>query len=150
VAQAVAALGMTVANVVVHMAGFFIVFAYLQYVRRHGLVSHGLTHILRVLLAATVCIIVLHGIEVAMWAVLFRWVGAFPDAATALYFSLGSYSTVGAKGIALPHQWRMLEGVEALVGALMFGLSTAFIFSVITVVKQMWQNHQQEKQGLSV
>jgi len=32
----------------------------------------------------------------------------------------------------LPHEWRLLSGVEALTGILMCGWSTGFFFAVVT------------------
>ena len=145
--QALAALCLTVASVLLHVGGFFSIFVYLQHVRQGDPLSHGPIYIIRLVLGVTLLIVALHLIEVSFWAVWFQWVGAFPDASTALSFSLGSYSTVGTQDLVLPHQWRMLGSFEGLVGALLFGLSTAFIFSVINAVIHMWENHQHHQQS---
>ena len=143
--QVLAALGLTGASVLVHVAGFLIVLRYLDLVRQHKPALHGRFYVIRLVVEVTLWIVVLHLTEVALWAAFLLWVGACPDAATALYFSLGSYSTVGTHELSLPHQWRMLRGFEALAGALMFGLSTAFIFSIINAVLQISHNHEYQK-----
>ena len=76
-------------------------------------------------------IIVLHGLQILLWAGFYRW-KCFPSWESALYFSAGSYSTVGTGDLLLPRAWRILGVVESGTGVLMGGLSVAFIFAVIT------------------
>ena len=61
----------------------------------------------------------------------------FHDWPAAMYFSLGCYSTAGGDQVVLPREWKLLEGVEAMLGALMFGVSTAFLFGVITEIHRL-------------
>jgi hypothetical protein len=79
----------------------------------------------------TSIIIVLHGLQILLWAGFYRW-KCFPSWESALYFSGGSYSTVGTGDLLLPRMWRILGVVESGTGVLMGGLSVAFIFAVIT------------------
>lgn len=76
-------------------------------------------------------LIVLHTLEIGVWAVFYYWKGCLPDAETAFYFSGVTYATVGYGDIVLPQAWRMLSLFEGLTGILMCGLSTAFFFAVI-------------------
>jgi hypothetical protein len=79
----------------------------------------------------TSIIIVLHGLQILLWAWFYRW-KCFPSWESALYFSAGSYSTVGTGDLLLPRTWRMLGVVESGTGVLMGGLSVSFIFALIT------------------
>ena len=56
----------------------------------------------------------------------------FPSWESALYFSTGSYSTVGSEDLLLPRTWRILRVVESGTSVLMGGLSVSFIFALIT------------------
>ena len=76
--------------------------------------------------------ILLHLIEIALWASLYEWTGAMPDLASALYFSAVTYTTTGYGDVVLPEAWRLVGGVEALTGILMCGLSTGFFFVVVS------------------
>lgn len=78
----------------------------------------------------TTIIVILHGLQVLLWAGFYRW-KCFPSFESALYFSAASYSTVGSGDLLLPRGWRILGVVESGIGVLMFGLSVAFIFAVI-------------------
>jgi voltage-gated potassium channel Kch len=55
-----------------------------------------------------------------------------PDAQTAFYFSIVTYTTTGYGDLVLPEPWRVLGGIEALTGILMCGWSTGFFFAVLS------------------
>ena len=92
---------------------------------------HAMARYTFVLILAFFVLILLHLTETSIWAVFFLWRGLFPDFETALYFSLGSYSTIGYGDVVLPQRWRMLGGIEGLSGVLLCGISAAFVFAVI-------------------
>jgi len=84
-----------------------------------------------VLIMAFFVLIILHLTETAIWGAFYFWRGLFPDFETSLYFSLGSYTTIGYGDVVLPQRWRMLGGIEGLSGVLLCGLSAAFIFALV-------------------
>ena len=86
------------------------------------------------LITVFVIIIILHLTEAGLWAIFYLWYGLFKDFETAFYFSLKSYSTVGYGDVLLPDNWRLLGTVEAISGALLCGLSTAFLFAIINAL----------------
>jgi len=79
-------------------------------------------------------IIALHVIECVIWAGFYRGGGLFQNFESALYFSLTSYSTAGYGDVVLPPNWRLLGTIEAISGALLCGLSTAFLFAIVTAL----------------
>jgi voltage-gated potassium channel Kch len=76
--------------------------------------------------------VLLHLIEVTVWALFYLWKDAMPDLPSALYFSAVTYTTTGYGDLVLPEQWRLVGGVEALTGILMCGWSTGFFFAVVS------------------
>jgi hypothetical protein len=84
-----------------------------------------------VIVRFTSIIIVLHGLQILLWASFYRW-KCFPSWESALYFSTGSYTTAGTGDLLLPRTWRIVGVVESGTGVLMGGLSVGFIFAVIT------------------
>jgi len=76
---------------------------------------------------------VLHGIEAAIWAAAYVWLGALDSPADAMLYSVGAMTTAGASGLTLERHWRMMGALEAAGGMLLFGISTAYIFAVIQV-----------------
>jgi len=86
--------------------------------------------------------ILLHLVEIAMWAGFYTWRDALPDMTTALYFSAMTYTTTGYGDVVLAGQWRLVGGVEALTGILMCGWSAAFFFAVVdqtNEARQKWK-----------
>lgn len=89
--------------------------------------------------AVAVCVIVgvalslalAHGIESTFWAMMYLKLGAVGTPAGAMLYSLDSMTTRGASGYALEARWRMMGAMEALNGQLLFGISTAFLFSAM-------------------
>jgi len=86
------------------------------------------------LTGVTWILILIHLIEIAIWALFYWWAGCLPDAEPAFYFSGVTYATVGYGDLVLPQAWRMLGPVEGLTGILMCGLSTGFFFAFLSRV----------------
>jgi hypothetical protein len=78
-----------------------------------------------------VWIVLLHLVEISVWAVVYFWNGAMADFQSALYFSAVTYTTTGYGDVVLPKEWRLDGGVEALTGILMCGWSTGFFFAIV-------------------
>ena len=73
-----------------------------------------------------------HVLQVILWAMLYfyDW-AAFKSFGTAVYFSLASFTTLGASDLALPPHHRMLGAFESAAGMMMFGWSTALLVAVV-------------------
>ena len=78
------------------------------------------------------CLITIHLLEIAIWAIFYWRQECFPDAESAFYFSGVTYTTVGYGDLVLPKEWRILGPVEGLTGILMSGLSTGFFFAIMS------------------
>ena len=84
-----------------------------------------------VLIAIAAWAILLHLLQIAVWAIFYVLEHGMPDLPSALYFSAVTYTTTGYGDLVLPPQWRLVGGVEALTGILMCGWSAAFFFAVV-------------------
>jgi hypothetical protein len=73
----------------------------------------------------------LHAAEAAVWAGVYRWLGALPDQDTAMLYSLSAISSYGHAGLYLLPRWQLMGALEALNGVMLFGLTTAFLFTVV-------------------
>jgi len=101
------------------------------------------------LIAILICLIgviglllaVLHGVECGIWGAAYLWLGALDSPMDALLYSLDSMSTRGASGLTLQRPWRMMGALEAIDGMLLFGVSTAYLFSVMQVYWSMLTAH---------
>jgi hypothetical protein len=76
--------------------------------------------------------VLLHLLEISVWALYYFVQHAIDDLQAAFYFSAVTYTTTGYGDLVLPEAWRLLGGVEALTGILMCGWSTGFFFAVVS------------------
>ena len=81
---------------------------------------------------AVTILMVGHILQVMLWASVYHyhW-GEFADFASAVYFSLANFTTVGAVDLSLPPDHRLVGALESAVGMMMFGWSTALLVSVV-------------------
>ncbi len=77
----------------------------------------------------------LHGFEGCIWAGAYRFLGAIGDNRSAMLYSISAMTSFGHANLDLAPQWQMMGALEALNGWILFGLTTAFIF---TVVQKVW------------
>ena len=98
-----------------------------------------------ILLLSTVMLILLLGncLQMAIWAGLFVLLGEFDNFAHALYFSGVTFATLGYGDVVLSEGWRLLSGLEAANGILMFGVSTAVMTAAVSDVFKHNQLKQQ-------
>jgi hypothetical protein len=90
------------------------------------------------LIAILICIVAVIGlllavvlvIECGIWAAAYLWLGALDSPLDALLFSIDSMSTRGASGLTLQRHWQLMGALEAVNGMLLFGVSTAWLFTV--------------------
>lgn len=73
-------------------------------------------------------------LEVLLWAVGYRAVGAFAEFETSLYFSATTFSTLGIGDLVPPEEWRLAAAIEGINGFLLIGWSTAYLVAASTRV----------------
>ena len=116
--------------VAIHAAGLTSAFRWMHVRVRRGTGLVWYTTWMLVRIAAWT--VLLHLIQILVWALFYAWRGAMPDIATSAYFSAVTYTTTGYGDLVLPQEWRLVGGVEALTGILMCGLSTGLFFAVFS------------------
>jgi hypothetical protein len=84
---------------------------------------------------AALCATILHGFEGTIWAIAYRRLDALPDRKSAMLYSLNAMTTYGHADLHLKAQWQLMGAFEALNGWILFGLTTAFLF---TVIQKLW------------
>ncbi len=122
-----------VITILIHGSGTTL---WLRFLVRHQVDANGLLLPNRrfVLLACTaVLMILLHLLEVMLWALVYRLVAPaeLPDWETATYFSVVTFTSLGYGDITLSSQWRLLSGLQAIDGIVLLGWTTAFLFAVL-------------------
>lgn len=84
---------------------------------------------------------ILHGFECFIWACAYRLLGALPDFKSAALYSLNAMTSYGHDNLYLAPRWKMLGPLESLNGWILFGLTTAFLF---TVIQKAWPHRDRE------
>jgi hypothetical protein len=83
-----------------------------------------------VILFVVLVLLAMHAVEIWAYGAAYLALGALPDFETALYFSTTSFTTLGYGDVVLDRQWRLFGAIEGANGLILFGWSTAFLFSV--------------------
>jgi voltage-gated potassium channel len=129
--QLLVAFPLAVATVLVHGAGTA---RLLVLASRHGVLEARRRNTkmrMSILTRLVAALLMLHFVEMIIWAAVFTAIGVFPAFEASLYYSLMSFTTVGYGDVVPPESWRLLGPVEATVGVLMLGWSTGIIVAAV-------------------
>ncbi len=113
----------------VQCAGMAVLTHWVKAVITRGIKGLNAWHSAVLMIRFTVVIIVLHALQILIWAGFYRW-RCLPSGKSCFYFSATSYSTVGYGDILLPRTWRTLGPVESVIAMLMCGMSVSALFAI--------------------
>ena len=91
--------------------------------------------IIWILCYTTVILAVLHVAEVALWATAYMSISGIEQPAgveEAFYFSMVTFTSLGYGDVVISSPWRILSGIEAMAGMLVFGWSSALLLAALT------------------
>jgi hypothetical protein len=102
-----------------------------------------------VMTIVTLITAVAHLVEIALWAIVLLLCGAPATFEAAFYVSAQNYTALGYGDIVPPAGWRLLGPLEAINGLLLFGLSTAVMFAVLSrlVAHRFGHKHAHRSDG---
>jgi hypothetical protein len=117
----------------IHLVGLAVL---MRVLRSHSRLLRHLTIMpLTLLLAAALGIILIHTVEIWLFAGLYLELRAFGSFEEALYFSTVTYASIGYGDVLLPIRWRVLGAIEGPAGIIMLGWSTAFVVSLLSQLR---------------
>jgi hypothetical protein len=99
---------------------------------RIGFAGLGFWKGVAVMMVVTLVTAVAHLGPIALWAVALLACGEVAGFDKAFYLSAQNYTALGYGDIVLSDRWRLLGPLEAMNGLLLFGLSTAVMFAVLS------------------
>ena len=113
----------------------------------HG--DPGFRKSVAVMLVVTLITAVAHLIQIALWALVYLLCGGMATFETAFYFSAQNYTALGYGDVVLSRRWRLLGPLEAINGLLLFGLSTAVMFAVLSrlTTNRLRHQHRHRSEG---
>ncbi len=136
VMQILAGSGIIVVSIFIHVGFISAAIGVMRRRRQRSSDMIGLPKVASMLALATVWILAAHTASVWLWSIAFYLLGVFDRLEPAVYFSLVAFTTLGFGDIILAEDWRILSGMTAINGLLLFGFSTAFLFEVFNRILQ--------------
>ncbi|MEM6479890.1 MAG: ion channel [Pseudomonadota bacterium] len=82
--------------------------------------------------SAILVILLAHLLQIALWTAILMPQGGFESLEAALYFTTASYTTLGYGDVLIAPETRLLGAMAAVAGLISFGISTAFLFGVLS------------------
>jgi hypothetical protein len=99
---------------------------------------------------AVLLMLVLHIVDMSIWATMLTRLSLIPDARTSLYFTANSYTTLGYGGMPLGFGWRELGPMMAISGLFTFAWTTGVMFNVVgyqrELIEQLGEEFARKKQ----
>ena len=83
------------------------------------------------LIVATVAMLAGTLVQIALWGLLFMWLGEFPNTYDAIYHSAVNFTSLGYGDIVMRRERRLLGPLEAANGVLMLGMSAATLMAIM-------------------
>ena len=71
-----------------------------------------------------------------LWAAAFLALGSFQTLEEALYFSVVAFTTLGFGDVVIEGEWRLLSGLIAANGLILFSFTTAFLIETLRSAAQ--------------
>jgi hypothetical protein len=131
-------LPLIVLTLVIHVLALLFIDEKIARVKNDVAERYGYRVVFVVIIGTTAMLIALmHGIEAAIWAVVYRLLGALPDYRDAVLYSLSAMTTYGHADLVLEKRWQFMGALEALDGMLLFGVTTAFLFGIIQRAREL-------------
>jgi hypothetical protein len=105
-----------------------------SYVRRTDRLggSGGFFASTRPLLSAMIIMMTGNFVQILLWGFLFVLLNEFTDYHTAIYHSAVNFASLGYGDIVMGKEWKMLGALEAVVGVLMLGMTSAALMAILS------------------
>jgi hypothetical protein len=114
---------------------------------RRGYAGLGFWKNVVIMTVVTLITAAMHLTQIALWAVMFLVCGGISTFEQAFYVSAQNYTALGYGDVILSGRWRLLGPLEAINGLLLFGLSTAVLFAVMSHLIANRLRHQFGQRG---
>jgi voltage-gated potassium channel Kch len=86
----------------------------------------------RPLLSAMIIMMAGNFAQIMLWGVLFVILNEFDDYHVAIYHSAVNFASLGYGDIVMSKEWKMLGALEAVVGVLMLGMTSAALMAILS------------------
>ena len=123
-------LGLTTMALCLFLQSLLFVMAIRYYSRRKYMVDNPSLLASLVVVSGVMLILVAGNLgQVALWALVFEWLGEFEGFGEAFYHSAVNFATLGYGDFVMSAEHKLLGPLEAINGVLMIGVSTAALMA---------------------
>jgi len=123
--------GVIIATILLHAAMFAAASRGIDAAYAEARLRFPRTGLTGLLAGGVIWVLLAISLDVWLWAGVLLKVGAMAELETAVYFALVSFTTLGFGDIVLSPDWRILSGLIAANGLIVFGWSTAFMVGLV-------------------
>ena len=139
--QFLVSIAVSLGNIAIHATVMAAVLWVVRIADARATSRHSL-RLVAVMIATVSVLMAAHIVEVAVWALAYRMVDIAPPGTDLLYFAFVNYTTLGYGDVTPIERWHLLGPMTAMNGVLLFGWSTAVIFSVLRSTMMTNQNKE--------
>ena len=133
-AQLLLAALLTVATVAIHAGCTVGILRFLAAVYVKHPLKDSVTGRLLIVSMLVLALLFVTLLEAILWSLTYLQLGVLDDAREAVYFSIVTFTTLGYGDVVPQPGWRVLAALQAAVGIIVFGWTTALIFSVLQLI----------------
>ncbi len=129
--QLLVSIAISVCNIAIHA---IVMEGVLRVARKTGeraTTPHQSLRLIVVMTATVSVLMAAHIAEVIVWSLGYAMVDATPAGTDLVYFAFVNYTTLGYGDVTPLQRWNLLGPMTAMNGVLLFGWSTAVIFSIL-------------------
>jgi len=116
--------GFVILMVMIHSAGLVTITRGLKLHQERSIPNEWGLRAASLLATYGVMLMGLHFLEIFIFAAFYRWTESLNSMEEALYYSASCYATLGVTA-RFPDEWRLVGALEALIGFVLIGWSTA-------------------------
>ena len=121
----------------------------LVFLEKKGLIRHTRVGVSSRLVAVMLLMLAGNLVQITLWAGLFFTCGEFKEFATAFYHSVVNFATLGYGDIVMSEKRRLLGALEAANGVLMLGLTTGFLYTLLSgLLERYWDEQVGQDAGI--
>ncbi len=124
-------------SVVLQSIMFGVIHHFLDRARNHLIAPLRMPMAVFMLVASALWLVVGIAVSIWTWAGLFYVLSDLPTVETSIYFATVAFTTLGFGDIVLDQQWRLLSGLAAVNGLILFGLTTAFLADIVFQIRAL-------------
>ena len=95
---------------------------------------------------AVFLMMVLHLVEVVIWAVVLVYLGLVPRIPNAMYFCANAYTTLGMGSLDLGEHWHILSPIIAMSGLFTFAWTTSSLVDVVSTHTRLLEQLELERE----